>query len=61
MAIQDYHFQSMDEFLNVGHEEIQEPKKPKVISTNNTNMLEEFFRHHELIRVSEEKRLIIHE
>lgn len=61
IALQDFHFQSMGEFLAVTHEEVQLPRAPKVISTNNTDMLEEFFRNRELIRVSEEKRLIIHE
>jgi 5'-nucleotidase len=61
IALQDFHYQSMDEFLAVTHEEVQLPRAPKVISTNNTDMLEEFFRNREMIRVSEEKRLIIHE
>ena len=59
IGLQSYHFDNMKEFLDVSQEEVTEIQKPKIIATNCTDIVEEYFSTQELIRASEERRLII--
>lgn len=59
VALQDYHLQNMKEFLNVGLDEVTRKQKVKVLSTNCTDVLEEYFSTHELVSVDSEPRLVI--
>lgn len=59
LALQEYHLKNMESFLNVSLEEVSQNKKPKVLSTSGTDLLEEYLSTHEMIRVTEERRLII--
>ena len=46
-------------FLDVDLEEVSTPRRPKVVSTNSTDVLEEYFSNQELIRASGERRLVL--
>lgn len=59
LALQEYHLNNIESFLNVTLEEVSQYKKPKVLSTSGTDLLEEYLSNHEKIRVTEEKRLIL--
>ena len=59
LGLQSFHLKNIGDFLNVPLEEVSFPRRPKVISTNSTDILEEYFSHQELIRVSEEHRLVL--
>lgn len=59
LGLQSFHLKNIKEFLNVSAEEVSKPRRPKVLSTNSTDVLEEYFSHQELIRVSEERRLVL--
>jgi len=59
LGLQAFHMKNIKEFLDVSEEEISTPNRPKVLSTNSTDVLEEYFSHQELIRCSEERRLIL--
>ena len=45
--------------MDVTEEEVSATRKPKVLSTSCTDILEEYFSGQERIRVSDEKRLVI--
>ena len=60
LALQSFHLQNIEQFLNVTIEEVSGRQRPRVLSTNCTDVLEEYFSHQELVRVSEERRLILH-
>lgn len=60
LGLQSFHLKNMEKFLDVSLEEVTANKRPKVISTRSTDVLEEFFSQHELIRASNEQRLIQH-
>jgi len=59
LGLQSFHLRSIEKFLNVTAQEVSSPRRPKVLSTNCTDVLEEYFSHQELIRVSEEQRLVL--
>ena len=59
VALQDYHLQNMKEFLNVSLEEVTTKHEAKVLSTNCTDVLEEYFSTQELVQVDPEPRLVI--
>lgn len=59
LGLQAFHLKNIQKFLDVAMEEISSPHRPKVLSTNSTDVLEEYFSHQELIRVSEERRLVL--
>ena len=59
IGLQSYHYDNMKEFLNVTQEEVSLNQKPKVIATNCTDIVEEYFSNQELVRASEEKRIVI--
>ena len=59
VGLQSFHLRNIKEFLNVTEEEISKIRRPKVIATKSTDVLEEYFSSHELIRVSGEQRMVI--
>lgn len=59
LALQKYHLNSIEAFLNVTLDEVSQIKKPKLLTANETDLIEEYLSHHDLIRAPEEKRLII--
>ncbi len=60
LGMQGFHLKNIGDFLNVPYEEIAENKRPTVIATNDVDVLDEYFSGHELIKLSSEKRLILH-
>ncbi len=61
VAMQRYHYLSMEKFLNISIEEVSKNCKPMEIATKCPNVLEEYFNSHEIIKLDGEPRLIIHE
>ena len=59
LALQAFHLRNIKEFMDVTEEEVSATRKPKVLSTSCTDILEEYFSGQERIRVSDEKRLVI--
>ncbi|HZJ86841.1 MAG TPA: bifunctional UDP-sugar hydrolase/5'-nucleotidase [Erysipelothrix sp.] len=59
LALQDYHLKNIEDFLNLKLEDVSDYKKPKLLSANSTDLIEEYLTHHDQIRVLEDKRLII--
>ncbi len=59
LVLQDFHFQNIEAFLNLTQEDVSIIKKPKVLSTSGTDLLEEYLSNHEKIRVAEETRLLL--
>jgi len=59
LGLQSFHLKNIKKFLDVAAEEVSSPRRPKVLSTNSTDVLEEYFSHQELIRGSEERRLVL--
>ncbi|MCR5294121.1 MAG: bifunctional metallophosphatase/5'-nucleotidase [Lachnospiraceae bacterium] len=61
VAMQEYHFLGMKDFLDVSLEEVQKNGPIRMIASMARNVLEEHFGSHELIRLDGEPRLIIRE
>ncbi len=61
VAMQRYHYLSMEDFLNLSIEEVSKNGQPLEAATKTPNVLEEYLTAHELIRLDGEPRLIIHE
>ena len=59
VAMQQYFFDSIGDFLDLPHEEIEKNGRPIEIATNAPNVLEEYFRDHESLKLVGGKRLII--
>lgn len=59
LGLQSFHLKNIQDFLDVSLEEVTAIKRPKIISTKSTDVLEEYFSQYELIRVSNEQRLIL--
>lgn len=59
LGLQEFHLQNIKENLAVDLEEVSSPRRPKVISTNSADVLEEYFSNQELIRASGERRLVL--
>ena len=59
LGLQDYHLSNIKDFLNVSLEEASQIRRPKMLSTNCTDVVEEYFSMQELVRASDEHRLII--
>ena len=59
VAMQEYHFLSMDSFLDVPHEEVQKNGPARKAATLAKNVLEEYFVAHELITFDSERRLLV--
>ena len=61
VAMEDYHFKNIGEFLNIQPEEIKENGRTLEISTSVANVLEEYFISHDHLEIDGEPRLVIHE
>ena len=59
LALQAFHLRNCKEFLDVTEAELSARRKPKVLSTSCTDILEEHFSGQERVRVSEEPRLVL--
>jgi len=59
LGLQAFHLQNIKDFLAVDLDEVSTPRRPKVVSTNSTDVLEEYFSNQELIRASGERRLVL--
>lgn len=59
LALQKFHLSGIEDFLNISLSEVSSFKKPKLLTTNDTDLIEEYLGHHEMIRASEERRLIV--
>lgn len=61
VAMQRYHYLSMEDFLNISIEEVSKNGQPLEAATKTPNVLKEYLTAHELIKLDGEPRLIIHE
>ena len=59
VGIQSYHLSNIRDSFGISLEEASAIRKPKALSTNSTDVVEEYFSRQELIRASSERRLII--
>ena len=46
IGVQNFHFQNLEEFLNVSHAEVNELFKPRVVTTSTLDILEEYLSVH---------------
>ncbi len=61
LGMHSYHLKNIEKFLNVPYDEIAAAKRPAVVCTNDTDILDEYFSNHKMLFIPEEKRLILHE
>lgn len=61
MALQEYHYMSIEEHLNVKLDEIAENGQPLEVASKGSNVLQEYLSRHEHLEIDEKKRLIIRE
>ena len=59
IGVQEYHFNNLKDFFDLSLEEVSEIQKPKVLATNSADIVEEYFGTQEMVRASDEKRMII--
>ncbi len=59
IALQDFHFKNLEDFLNVKHDELDKIFKPKVISTSTLDIIEEYLRVNRLLYRNIEGRIEI--
>ncbi len=59
VAIQEFHYNNLEEFLAVTLDEVSANKKPRVLSTKSLDLLEEYFSEHDLVRAPKAARLVI--
>ena len=57
VGITSFHYENLQEFLNLSYEEIKKNKEPKVVATKSVDVLEEYFCKHELIKAAADQRL----
>jgi len=57
--MQEFFFENIKDFLDLPQEEIQKNGRPIEVATKAPNVLEEYFKDHESLRLDEEARLII--
>ncbi|MDO4415453.1 MAG: bifunctional UDP-sugar hydrolase/5'-nucleotidase [Erysipelotrichaceae bacterium] len=61
VVMQKYFFDNIKDFLDVSHEEIEKNGRPIEVATKAPNILEEYFKDHEILKLDGEQRLIIHQ
>ena len=61
VVMQEYFFQNIGEFLDLPLEEIAKNGRPIEVATKAPNILEEYFKDHEYLKLDGEPRLIIHQ
>ena len=59
VAMQNYHYQSFDEFMGVPLEEVKRKMKPRVVATSVNNIVEEYFSTHMGLDAHVEGRIVI--
>ena len=59
VGLQDFHVTNIKEFMDVTLEELSSIRRPKVISTSVTDVVQEYFSNQELVRASSEHRLVL--
>ena len=59
VVMQDFFFSNIGDFLDLPQEEIAKNGRPVEVATNAPNILEEYFKDHESIKLDGEQRLII--
>ena len=60
VAVQEYHFFSMSEFMGIPTEEIEQNGQPEELAVKGQNVLKEFFVRNEYIKLDGKQRLLIH-
>ena len=61
VALQEYHYMSMDDHLNIQLDEVKKNGQPLEVATKAANVLQEYFDRHDHLEIDSEKRLAIHE
>ena len=61
VVMQQFFFDSIGEFLDLPQEEIEKNGRPIEVAAKAPNILEEYFKDHEVLKLDGEARLIIHE
>ncbi|MGI5977235.1 MAG: bifunctional metallophosphatase/5'-nucleotidase [Candidatus Limivicinus sp.] len=59
LGLQDYHLSNIEDFLGISLEEASAIKKPRVVATSSSDVLEEYFSTHSLIKAPEDCRQIL--
>lgn len=60
VVMQKFFFENIGDFLDLSSEEIEKNGRPIEVATKAPNLLEEYFKDHESIKLDDEQRLIIH-
>ena len=60
VVMQKFFFDNIGDFLDLPSEEIEKNGRPIEVATKAPNLLEEYFKDHESIKLDDEQRLIIH-
>lgn len=60
VVMQKFFFENIGDFLDLPREEIEKNGRPIEVATKAPNLLEEYFKDHESIKLDDEQRLIIH-
>ena len=60
VAIQSYHYTSIEEYLDLKPKDIERSGKPIQAASSSQNALEEYFSSHPLLELDDSPRLIIH-
>ena len=60
VVMQKFFFENIGDFLDLPSEEIEKNGRPVEVATKAPNLLEEYFKDHESIKLDGEQRLIIH-
>lgn len=60
VVMQKFFFENIGDFLDLPSEEIEKNGRPIEVATKAPNLLEEYFKDHESIKLDDERRLIIH-
>ena len=59
ICLQNYHYQSFDEFLGIPLEEVKQNRKPRVVATSVNNIVEEYMATHQGLDAHVEGRLVV--
>jgi len=59
LAVQSFHLRNIEKFMGVTEEDVSAISAPRVLSTNCTDVLDEYFTNKELVRASKNGRLIL--
>ena len=59
VVMQKFFFDNIGDFLDLPHEEIEKNGRPVEVATKAPNILEEYFKDHDSIKLDGETRLII--